>query len=134
MMKPLKVRDYMSTELVTFVPTDGVMQAMMALLERGISGAPLVDADSRALVGMLSEVDLIGVVLQDTYYNEPAGIVTEYMQSEVESVGPDMDILSLAQQFVRHHRRRYPVLEHGALIGQISRRDVLRAAMQFSSD
>ena len=30
-MKSLKVRDYMSTELVTFVPTDGVMQAMMSL-------------------------------------------------------------------------------------------------------
>ena len=80
-MKSLKVRDYMSTELVTFVPTDGVMQAMMALLERGVSGAPVVDADNRALVGMLSEVDLIGVVLQDTYYNEPAGIVADYMQS-----------------------------------------------------
>ena len=80
-MKSLKVRDYMSTELVTFVPTDGVMQAMMALLERDLSGAPVVDADSCALVGILSEVDLIGVVLQDTYYTEPAGIVADYMQS-----------------------------------------------------
>lgn len=95
-MKSLKVRDYTFTELVTFVPTDGVMQAMMSLLERGIFGAPVVDADSRALVGMLSEVDLIGVVLQDTYYNESAGIVADYMQSEVESVSPDMYILRLA--------------------------------------
>ena len=94
----------------------------------------MVDADSRALVGMLSEGDLIGVVLQDTYYNDSAGIVADYMQSEVESVSPDMFILRLAQQFVRHHRRCYPVLEHGALIGQISRRNVRRAAMQFSSD
>ena len=94
----------------------------------------MVDADSRALVGMLSEVGLIGVVLQDTYYNDSAGIVADYMQSEVESVSPDMYILRLAQQSVRHHRRRYPVLKHGALIGQISRRDALRAAMQFSSD
>ena len=56
----------------------------------------MVDADSRALVGMLSEGDLIGVVLQDTYYTEPAGIVADYMQSEVESVSPDMYILRLA--------------------------------------
>ena len=56
----------------------------------------MVDADSRALVGMLFEVDLIGVVPQDTYFNEPAGIVADYMQSEVESVGPDIYIFRFA--------------------------------------
>jgi CBS domain-containing protein len=55
------------------------------------------------------------------------------MQVAVEHVEPDMDILNLAQRFVRNHRRRYPVLQDGVLVGQISRRDVLRAAMQFYS-
>ena len=54
------------------------------------------------------------------------------MQSEVELVDPDMDIFTLAQRFTKRHRRRYLVLENVQLVGQISRRDVLRAAMDLS--
>jgi CBS domain-containing protein len=122
----------MAVDVITFAPTDGVMDAMSILLKHGISGAPVVAEDGR-LVGILSEVDLMDVVVQDSYYNENAGIVAEFMQAAVEHVDPDMDILKLAQRFVRNHRRRYPVLQDGELVGQISRRDVLRAAMQFYS-
>ena len=131
-MNSFKVRDYMAVDVITFAPTDGVMDAMSILLKHGISGAPVVAEDDR-LVGILSEVDLMDVVVQDSYYNENASIVAEFMQAAVEHVDPDMDILKLAQRFVRNHRRRYPVLQDGELVGQISRRDVLRAAMQFYS-
>ena len=129
-MKSLKVRDYMAVELITFTPRSSVLDAMSLFLERGISGAPGVD--DGVLVGVLSEVDLIEVVVQDSYYNENVGIVADFMKSEVEWVEPDMDIFTLAQRFTKRHRRRYPVLENGQLVGQISRRDVLRAAMDLS--
>ena len=129
-MKSLKVRDTISTNVITFAPGDSVVHAMATLLERGISGAPVVDEDG-ALVGILSEVDLIQVVVQDSYYDDPVGIVADFMQTSVECVDPDMDIFSLAQQFLGHHRRRYPVLENDRLVGQISRRDVLRAALDL---
>ncbi|HBW99586.1 MAG TPA: CBS domain-containing protein [Gammaproteobacteria bacterium] len=129
-MKSLKVRDSMSTHVITFAPNDSVVQAMATLLDKGISGAPVIDEDG-SLIGILSEVDLIQVVVQDSYYDDPAGIVADFMQTQVECVGPDMDIFSLAQQFIGDHRRRYPVLENGQLVGQISRRDVLRAALDF---
>ncbi len=132
MMKSLKVRDYMSVDVITFAPTDSVMDAMSVLLKQGISGAPVLGEDGR-LLGVLSEEDLMEVVVQDSYYNENIGIVSDFMQEAVEHVDPDMDILNLAQRFVRNHRRRYPVLQDGVLVGQISRRDVLQAAMQFFS-
>lgn len=129
-MKSLKLRDNMAVELITFTPRSSVLDAMSLFLERGISGAPVVD--DGVLVGVLSEVDLIEVVVQDSYYNENVGIVADFMQSEVEWVEPDMDIFTLAQRFTKRHRRRYPVSENGQLVGQISRRDVLRAAMDLS--
>jgi len=132
-MKSVKVGDYMSTKLVTFNQRDNVVAAMAVLLDKKISGAPVVDDDG-ALVGVLSEVDLMPIVMQDSYYDESAGIVADFMKTNVDTVTPDMDIYVLAERFHREHRRRYPVVLNGQLVGQISRRDVLRAARDFLLD
>ena len=52
-MKLHKVRDTMSINVITFVLGDSVVNAMAALLERGISGAPAMDEDG-AHVGIPS--------------------------------------------------------------------------------
>ena len=125
-----KVRDYMARRLITFHEKDNVVQAMGVLLDKKISGAPVVD-DQGNLVGVLSEVDLMEIIIQDSYYDESVGIVGDYMKTPVETVAPGMDIYELAEQFIREHRRRYPVVHEGRLVGQISRRDVLRALEDF---
>lgn len=129
-MKSVKVSDYMARRLITFHEKDNVVLAMGVLLDKKISGAPVVD-DSGILVGVLSEVDLMEIVIQDSYYDESHGIVADYMRSPVDTIDPDMDIYALAEKFHKEHRRRYPVCRHGKLVGQISRRDVLRAAQDF---
>lgn len=132
-MKSVKVGDYMSTKLVTFNQLDNVVAAMSVLLDKKISGAPVVDDDGR-LVGILSEVDLMPIVMQDSYYYESAGIVADFMKTNVDTVSPDMDIYFVAERFHREHRRRYPVVLNDRLVGQISRRDLLRAAHDFLLD
>ena len=54
-------------------------------------------------------------------------IVSDFMTPDVETVDADMNIVDLAQKFVDHGFRRFPVLRNNRLVGQISRRDVLRA-------
>jgi CBS domain-containing protein len=129
-MKSVKVADYMSRKLVTFHPRMNVVEALGLILDNHISGAPVVD-DAGELVGVLSEVDLIAVVMQDSYYDEGMGIVEDYMRTQVDTVDPDSDIYSLAERFIKEHRRRYPVVKDGKLLGQISRRDVLQAVRDF---
>ncbi len=129
-MKSVKVSDYMTRKLVTFHEGDNVVQAMAVLLDKQISGAPVID-DAGNLVGVLSEVDLMEVIVQDSYYDEPQGIVRDYMRTPVDTIDPDMDIYSLAERFHKEHRRRYPVVKNDRLVGQISRRDVLRAVEDF---
>jgi len=129
-VKSVKVADYMATRLVTFHPETNVVQALGEMLKHRISGAPVVDIDGN-LVGVLSEVDVMQIVIQDSYYDESMGIVADFMKTEVDTVSPDDDIYSLAQRFLAEHRRRYPVVRDGRLVGQISRRDVLRAAEDF---
>lgn len=126
-MRSVKVSDFMAKRLVTLHPETNVVEAMAVLLDKKISGAPVVD-DSGALVGVLSEVDLMKIIIQDSYYDEAAGVVGDFMRFPVDTVDADTDIYSLAERFITEHRRRYPVVRHGKLVGQISRRDVLRAA------
>ncbi len=80
---------------------------------------------------MLSEADLMQVIIQDSYYDESVGIVGDYMKSPVDTVDPEMDIYALAEKFIKERRRRYPVVLNGRVVGQVSRRDVLRAAEAF---
>lgn len=130
-MKSLKVKEYMATRLIKLKPNTNVVEAMDQLLKAKISGAPVVDDDDN-LIGVLSEVDLMQVIVQDSYYDEGVGIVEDYMRTEVDTVSPELDIYTVAEMFISQRRRRYPVVsESGRLVGQISRRDVLRAAEGF---
>jgi len=39
----------------------------------------------------------------------------------------DLDVVEAAERFLASNYRRFPVLEGGELIGQVSRADILRA-------
>lgn len=122
----VRVRDYMSTRLVSFHPDMEVMQAVHTLVEKGISGAPVLDQDGR-LVGMLSQRDCLSIALiaaQDTCV---AGPVAQFMSTNPVTVDPDTNLTQLASMFTTAPFRRYPVVENGKVVGQISRSDVLRA-------
>jgi CBS domain-containing protein len=130
-VKSAKVRDYMSGKLVTFRPETDVMDAMRQLVHHKISGAPVVD-DHGHLVGMLSEFDCLKVVLAAGYHDEPGGPVAALMVRDVQTVDADMNIVDLAQLFQQSRLRRYPVLKDNRVVGQISRRDVLKALLELA--
>lgn len=125
-LKSCLVKDYMAKTLVTFKPDTDVLDAVHVLVSKRIAGAPVVD-DEGNLLGMLSELDCLKVALQAGYHSQVGGPVREYMSTGVETVDAEMSIVDLAQRFLDTSFRRYPVMERNRLIGQISRRDVLRA-------
>lgn len=120
------VKDYMVRTLVTFKPDTDVLDAAHTLVEKRIAGAPVVD-DEGNLIGMLSELDCMQVVLNASYHGYWGGPIGDYMTTNTETVDARMSIVDLAQVFVDTGFRRLPVLEENRLVGQISRRDVLRA-------
>lgn len=131
-LKSCLVRDYMAGQLVTFKPDTDVMDAIHALVNHRIAGAPVVN-DQGDLVGMLSELDCLKVALNAGYYGDWGGPVSDFMTAEVESVDAEMNIVDLAQKFLDSGFRRYPVLRNNRLVGQISRRDALRALNELAT-
>lgn len=125
------VKDYMTGKLVTFSPDTDVLDAVHLLLKHRIAGAPVVDNHGN-LVGMLSELDCMKCALTAGYHGECGGPVSEFMTSDIETVNAEMSIIDLAQRFLDSGYRRYPVIKNNRLIGQISRRDVLRALDQIA--
>lgn len=130
-LKSCLVRDYMAGHLVTFKPDTDVMDAIHELVHHRIAGAPVVD-DKGDLVGMLSELDCMKVALNAGYYGDWGGPVSDYMTTTVESVDSEMNIVDLAQRFLESGYRRFPVLRNNRLVGQISRRDALRALSELA--
>lgn len=126
MRKSISVREYMAANLVTFTPNMEILHAIHELIDKRISGAPVVDERGN-VVGILSEQDCMKVALHAGYHGELGGRVSEYMSKEVRTIDAGTSILELAELFLSAPYRRYPVMEDNRLVGQISRRDVLRA-------
>ena len=121
-----KVDDYMAKDLYTFSPSDNIHRAAKTLMSKHISGAPVVD-EAGSLVGVLSKKDCLKVVYVASYHQDWGGRVDEYMSREVRTIESGMDIIAAADLFVESSYRRFPVLENGRMVGQISRQDILRA-------
>lgn len=124
--KSCLVKDYMTQTLTTFTPNMDVLDAVHALVHHRIAGAPVVD-DEGNLIGMLSEFDCMKVALNASYHGNWGGPVHEFMSTNTQTVDAEMSIVDLAQLFVQSGFRRFPVMHDNRLVGQISRRDVLRA-------
>ncbi len=126
-------RDIMTQRLVTLRPEMRIFEAAGLLLEHGISGAPVIDGDGK-LLGLLSEYDCLRAVASAEYElddRDSISIVSDLMTHVCHTVSPDLDLFGIAQKFVTLRVRRLPVLELGRLIGQVSRRDALRAAYKI---
>lgn len=129
------VRDYMARHLVTLKPDDEVIHAIHILIDNKIAGAPVIDEDGN-LLGLLTEKDCMQVVINATYHSEYAGLVAEYMSTEVEVMAAEETIVNAAKRFLTKRYHRYPVMDNNRLVGQISRGDVIRAlgdAWQWNS-
>jgi CBS domain-containing protein len=125
-------RDVMTDSLVTLGVDMSIFDAIRALIENQISGAPVLGPAGQ-LLGMLSELDCLGVLASDQFYegDHMDARVGDYMSTDFETVGPECDIYMLAQYFREKPARRFPVLEGSRLIGQVSQRDVLRGIDQM---
>ena len=130
-LKPSLVSDYMSTKLITFKPDQSVSEVMETLIKNKISGGPVVN-DNNELLGIISEGDCIKQISESRYYNMPIDndIVEKHMVKNVETIDKNLNIFDAAKQFLETKRRRFPIVENGKLIGQISQKDILIAALE----
>ncbi len=132
---PILVEDYMTRKLVTFSPDQSILELMESFAKHHISGGPVMD-DNGFLVGIISEADCMKQISESRYFNQPIldKSVERFMTKNVETIPHDMSIFDAAGIFDKHNRRRLPVMKDGLLVGQISRKDIVIAALKLSGE
>jgi CBS domain-containing protein len=136
----VQARDVMTREVVTVGPQTSAKHAAEVMADRGFAALPVVDDDDQ-VVGIVAEAD----VLRDRMPTDPrlharrdaapddappSPLVDGIMTARVRTVQATDDVADIARLFVDDRLRSVPVLEHGRLVGIVSRRDVLRALVR----
>jgi CBS domain-containing protein len=116
------------SNIVIFRPDQPIQDVISTIVDKKIAGAPVLDDENR-LVGIISEKDCLRLIVDQAYHNMPAETrkVSDYMTPNVQSLSPDTNVVDAAIAFLNSPIRRFPVVENGKLIGQVSRRHILRA-------
>ena len=142
-MADIKVRDVMTTDVITLAPDDTIQAGAQALAGNGISGAPVVDAN--VVVGVVSEADLIQAVLPENVepnrsvlqtlgaaltgrLRDDSVNIADVMSSHVVTIDPEQSIWKAAHELEERHVKRLPVVDQdNRLLGIISRADIVKA-------
>ena len=127
------IKEFMAKQLITFQSDTPIETAMESFLENKISGAPVLDNQGK-LVGVLSEKDCMRTLFESSYYNNLGGFVKEYMSTDLKTINIHDTLSNVADEFIKSRFRRFPVMEGNKLVGQISRRDILRAIVKLSNE
>ena len=150
MPRSIPVRRVMTTEVLSFSPDDTVQEAMQAMVEHDVDGAPVLDADG-TVVGLITTGDLI---VQESQLHFPTVIsilganlelpsskrrfdedlrralgasVADVMSDDPVTIGEDDTLEAAATLMHDHDVSRLPVVRGGGLVGLIARTDIVRA-------
>jgi CBS domain-containing protein len=143
-MGAMTVRDAMTAEVCTVAPGMSLHDVARLLVERGISGAPVVDAYGE-LIGVISEGDFL--VKERGLGRRPANVLdrllgradevdvrrlsaqtaVQAMSTPAVTIGPDDTLREAAALMLDRAVNRLPVVSDGRLVGILTRADLVRA-------
>lgn len=142
----MRARDVMSTEVLSIAAEATVFEAAQLLVNMRVSAMPVLDGKG-FVVGIVSEADLIrntGAVAPlehvDAAYAEKARAtaharsVTKVMSKNVVTASEDSTLQEIADLMLGRGIKRIPIVSDGAVVGIVSRIDLLRALLSLGRD
>lgn len=141
----MKAKDVMTTKVVTVSPDHSIRHAAKIMMDNGVSGLPVVD-DAQRLVGIISEGDMLrrtelglgGMVATAgeeadreqrarSYVKAHSWRVSDVMTKDPVVVDEERSLARIAALMGEREIKRVPVLRDGALVGIVTRADLLYA-------
>ena len=145
----MRARDVMTTKVVRISPDNSVRQAAAIMLDNHVSGVPVVDDDGH-LLGIISEGDLIRRTelishalsspemsadeRANAYVKRHSWKVGDAMTPDPVTIEEDASLARVATVMLERGIKRIPVTRDGALVGIVSRADLLHAILAAKTD
>jgi CBS domain-containing protein len=150
----MRVRDVMTTAVVAVEPDTPLKDVARVLVDRGISGVPVVDSTG-AVLGVVSEADFVArerragaeerhSLLARLFERTPAAVQDEHrlaattageaMNRPALTIGPDRSLAEAARIMTEHRIKRLPVVAEGRLLGMVTRADLVRAYVRTDAE
>ena len=117
----LQVKDLMSSPVVSVSDRAPMSEAARLLREKGCTGLPVVDGEGH-LVGVLSRRDFTKKIRKESQLEAP---VKAFMSTAVVTIAAEKSPLDASRLMIKHDIGRIPVLQDDAMVGIITRSDVM---------
>ncbi len=142
----MKAKDVMTSPVISIEPETPVLEAVRIMLQRRISGLPVIDKDGR-LVGMVTEGDFLRRAetgterrrprwleffvgpgrLADEYTRSHARKVSEIMTSDPITVLEGTPLAEVVKVMEKRQIKRLPVVRGNEVVGIVSRANLVHA-------
>jgi CBS domain-containing protein len=117
----VKVKDIMTEDVVYAEVPSSAADALKTILEKNLSGMPVVKRGTKKLLGMVS---------RDDFSRHPEETqLALLMTRDVVTITPEADVKEAARILMEKRFRRLPVVSDGELIGIISVIDIVGRAI-----
>ncbi len=147
----IQAKDIMRTDVVTVTPEMTIEELGRLFIDKGISGAPVVDAEKR-LVGIVTENDLIrqnkrfhiptlirifdamipletSSAVEKEIRTMSASRVSEICSKRVITVETGTSLQDIATIMAEKNVHLLPVMSQGRIVGIIGKMDVIRGSL-----
>jgi CBS-domain-containing membrane protein len=149
----MKVSDVMTPSVLSVPPDASVAMAVQLMLQKRISGVPVID-DRGRLAGIVTEGDFLRRTETDTGRRRPRWIeffmgpgrlsdeyvrlsgrkVSDVMTHDVQTVPPDAPLEQAVRVMERHNIKRVLVVDKGKVVGIVTRANLLHAMASFAHE
>jgi CBS domain-containing protein len=144
-----QAKDIMTREVITVTPDRPVSEVAQILMEKRISGVPVLNAD-RELLGIVCESDIIdqtkklhiptvvnlmgyiiflesGKKFEKELKKMIGLVVGDIMTAPVKTVTPETSVEDIATLMAEGHVHSIPVMEGRSLVGIIGKKDIVHS-------
>ncbi|WP_372661121.1 CBS domain-containing protein [Cohnella sp.] len=115
------VKEIMSTELITIMLNEDIIEAATAMKEQDIGLIPVVDQQNKC-IGVVTDRDIVirGIAEKKSISLK----VEDIISNNIISVNPDTDVQQVTELMAKEQVRRLPVIENDQIVGIVSMADL----------